>query len=213
MSHTSRSQCKVTLWTCTHVRSVLVRTHFGPSEQVLLNRDLPSLLYNGYRVSLPGVQRPGRGINHPPPFSAEVKEIIDINLFFPFGPSWPVLGELQLFVPFFIQGYPWIKQSIIKRIRLLISCIIAQFELLRPSRVLLSHVHVALQLGDAHVVQCLTKARANQERHWNNRKYGASKLRFPCAKQFLRRLSAIWARTLKFRQLSFTPKERKEHWF
>ena len=34
---------------------------------------LPSLLYNGYRVSFPGVKRPGRGANHPPPSSVEVK--------------------------------------------------------------------------------------------------------------------------------------------
>jgi hypothetical protein len=26
----------------------------------------PSLLYNGYRVSFPGVKRPGRGVDHPP---------------------------------------------------------------------------------------------------------------------------------------------------
>jgi hypothetical protein len=26
----------------------------------------PSLLYNGYQVSFPGVKRPGRGVDHPP---------------------------------------------------------------------------------------------------------------------------------------------------
>jgi hypothetical protein len=35
---------------------------------------LPSLLYGGYRVSLPRVKRPGRDVNHPPPSSAEGKE-------------------------------------------------------------------------------------------------------------------------------------------
>jgi hypothetical protein len=33
-----------------------------------------SLLYNGYRVFLPGIKQPERGIDHPPPSSAEVKE-------------------------------------------------------------------------------------------------------------------------------------------
>ena len=33
-----------------------------------------SLLYNGYRVSFPEVKRPGRVVDHPPPFSDEVKE-------------------------------------------------------------------------------------------------------------------------------------------
>ena len=33
----------------------------------------PSLLYNGHRVSSPGVKRPERCVNHPPTSSAEVK--------------------------------------------------------------------------------------------------------------------------------------------
>jgi hypothetical protein len=32
----------------------------------------PSLLYNGYRV-IPGIKRPGRGADNPPPSSAEVE--------------------------------------------------------------------------------------------------------------------------------------------
>ena len=38
----------------------------------------PSLLYNWYRVSFPGVKRPGRGVDHPPPSSDEVKERVDL---------------------------------------------------------------------------------------------------------------------------------------
>ena len=38
------------------------------------------------------VNRPGRGVDHPPPSSAEVKERVDLNLYSPSGPSWPVLG-------------------------------------------------------------------------------------------------------------------------
>jgi hypothetical protein len=53
----------------------------------------PSLLYNRYRVSLPGVKRPGRGVNHPPPPSAEVKERVDLYLYSTSGPSWPVPGR------------------------------------------------------------------------------------------------------------------------
>ena len=34
----------------------------------------PSDLYNEYRVSFPVVKLPGRGVDHPPPSSAEVKE-------------------------------------------------------------------------------------------------------------------------------------------
>ena len=52
-----------------------------------------SLLYNGYRVSFPGVKRPGRGVNHPPLSRAEVKERVQLYLYSPSGPLWPVLGR------------------------------------------------------------------------------------------------------------------------
>ena len=51
----------------------------------------PSLLYDVYRVSFPGVKRPGRGVDHSPS-SAKVKERVQLCLYSPFGPSWPVLG-------------------------------------------------------------------------------------------------------------------------
>ena len=49
---------------------------------------LLSLLHNGYRVSYQG-----RGVNHPPPSSAEVKERVALYLYYSFEPSWPVLGR------------------------------------------------------------------------------------------------------------------------
>ena len=51
----------------------------------------PSLLYNGYRV-FPGVKRPGRGVDHPQPSSAEVKKRVELYLYSPSGSSWPILG-------------------------------------------------------------------------------------------------------------------------
>ena len=42
--------------------------------------------------SFPGVKWPGRGVDHPTPSSAEVKERVELYLYFPSGPSWPVLG-------------------------------------------------------------------------------------------------------------------------
>ena len=53
----------------------------------------PSLLYNGHRVSFPGLRRPGRGVNHPPPSSAEVKQRVGIYLYSHSGPSEPVTGQ------------------------------------------------------------------------------------------------------------------------
>jgi hypothetical protein len=49
--------------------------------------------------SFPGVKRPGRGVDHPPPSCAEVKEKVELNLYSPSGPSWPVLGR-TLHLPF-----------------------------------------------------------------------------------------------------------------
>jgi hypothetical protein len=58
--------------------------------------NIPSPLYNGYRVSFPAVKRPGRGVDHPPPSSARVKERVELYLYSPSGPSWPVLGRTLL---------------------------------------------------------------------------------------------------------------------
>jgi len=42
--------------------------------------------------SFPGVKRPRRGVDHPPTSSVEVKEGVELYLYSPSGPSWPVLG-------------------------------------------------------------------------------------------------------------------------
>jgi hypothetical protein len=39
-----------------------------------------------------GVKWPGRDVDHPPPSSAEVEGRVELYIFTPFGPSWPVLG-------------------------------------------------------------------------------------------------------------------------
>ena len=41
----------------------------------------------------PGVRRPGRGINHPPPSSAEAKETVEQYLYYLSWPSLLVLGR------------------------------------------------------------------------------------------------------------------------
>ena len=50
------------------------------------------LLYVGCRVYLPGVKRPGRGVDHLPPYNAEVKYRVELYLCSSSGPSWPVPG-------------------------------------------------------------------------------------------------------------------------
>jgi hypothetical protein len=48
----------------------------------------PSLLYSAYQVIL-GVERRGRGVDHPPPFSAEVQERVQLRLL----PVWVFMAS------------------------------------------------------------------------------------------------------------------------
>jgi hypothetical protein len=41
----------------------------------------------------PGVKPPGRGVNHQPPSSADVKGRVELYLYSSTGPSWSVLGR------------------------------------------------------------------------------------------------------------------------
>jgi len=42
--------------------------------------------------SFPVIKRPGRGVDHPLSYSADVKERVALHLYSPSGSSWPVLG-------------------------------------------------------------------------------------------------------------------------
>ena len=66
----------------------------GPGIESQSRRDFPhtsrlvlvahGLLYNGYRVFLRGKGR-GRGVDYPRPSSAEVKEGVELFIYFPLG--------------------------------------------------------------------------------------------------------------------------------
>ena len=44
--------------------------------------------------SFPGVRRPGRGADHPPPpFKRRGHERVGLHLYSPSGPQWPVIGR------------------------------------------------------------------------------------------------------------------------
>ena len=80
--------------------SVGIATRYGPEGpgiEFRWGRDFPSpasgtfgprsFLCDGYRVSFPCAKRPGRGVDHPPRSSAEVKERVDVYLYSPSVPS------------------------------------------------------------------------------------------------------------------------------
>jgi len=52
--------------------------------------------------SFPGVKRPGRGVDHPSPSSAGVKERVEVYLYSPAGPLWPLLGKTVPFTFFYM---------------------------------------------------------------------------------------------------------------
>ena len=43
--------------------------------------------------SFPGVNRPGRGAEHPPPSKCRGHERVGLYLYSPSGPQWPVIGR------------------------------------------------------------------------------------------------------------------------
>jgi len=52
----------------------LSRPALGPTQHLIIGTG-----------SFPGVKRPGRGVDNPLPFSAEVKERVELYLYFPLG--------------------------------------------------------------------------------------------------------------------------------
>jgi hypothetical protein len=64
---------------------------FSQPSRPALGPTQPSI--HRYRVSFLGVKRPGRGVVHPPPSSARVKERVELYLYFPSRPSWSVIGR------------------------------------------------------------------------------------------------------------------------
>jgi hypothetical protein len=58
---------------------------------------LPRLLYNGYRVSFPGLKRPGRGVDHPSHLVPRLKKEQSYTSTPPLGLHGLFLVELYLF--------------------------------------------------------------------------------------------------------------------
>jgi len=74
----------------------------GGDEIFRTNPDRPwgpfSLLYNGYRVSLPGVKRPGRGVDHPPRLAPRLNKEYSYTSTRPLGHRGLLQGERYLYI-------------------------------------------------------------------------------------------------------------------
>jgi hypothetical protein len=83
----------------------------GPGTESRWRRDSPyssrlamgptRLLIKWVPDFFPGVKRPWRGVNHTPPSSVEVNEIVELYLYSPFVHLWLVLGRT---LPFYISS-------------------------------------------------------------------------------------------------------------
>jgi hypothetical protein len=72
----------------------------GPGIESQWGRDFPHLARQALGPTQPpirwvpvlsrGAKRPGHGVNHTPPPSAEVKERVELYVYSTSGPSWPV---------------------------------------------------------------------------------------------------------------------------
>ena len=80
---------------CKTVESMLVRDDTCSPPCPHISIPAPSLLYDGCRVSLPGVKGPERGVDHPPPSSAEVKERVELYLYSLSVLSWQAIHRLN----------------------------------------------------------------------------------------------------------------------
>jgi len=83
--------------------SVAIATRYGldgPGTESRWGRDCPHsgahpASYTISTGSFPGLKRQGRGVDHPPASSAEVKERVVLYHYSPFGPSWSLLLHPQ----------------------------------------------------------------------------------------------------------------------
>jgi len=67
-----------------------VEARYSASVQTSLGAHPAS--YTKGTGSITAVKWPEHGIEHPPASSTDVKESIELYLYFPSGPLWPVLG-------------------------------------------------------------------------------------------------------------------------
>jgi hypothetical protein len=63
------------------------------SAPVLTGPGSHPVFYTARTGSFPRVKRPVHGVNQPSLSSAEVKERVELYLYSPSGPSWPVVGR------------------------------------------------------------------------------------------------------------------------
>jgi hypothetical protein len=62
--------------------------------------------------SFTGVKRPGGDVDHPPPSKRRGHERVELYLYSPSGPSWPVIGSTFTFTLYIKLHYPLSKKKV-----------------------------------------------------------------------------------------------------
>ena len=83
-----------------NIKCVLILSTNLSEAFVIVRRTEQNIIINVHRssrntmgtVSFPGVKRPGRGADHPSPSKRRGHERVELYLYSPSGPSWPVIG-------------------------------------------------------------------------------------------------------------------------
>ena len=73
----------------------------------------------GIHFTFPGVKRPGRGADNPPPSKCRGHETVGLNLYSPSGPQWPVNRENLYLYPALKDSHP--VQSVSQSVQALVS--------------------------------------------------------------------------------------------
>jgi hypothetical protein len=81
------------------IESLLETRFSAPAQNCLGTHQIPVQWDTGSFLGEGSVKRPGCGIEHPLASSDEVKERVQIYLYFPPGPSWFVLDWTSSFLP------------------------------------------------------------------------------------------------------------------
>jgi hypothetical protein len=77
--------------TCYRLDSPEIKSRWGPNIPQPSKPAHPASYTQG-TGSFPVVKWPGRSIEHPPTSSTDVKESVELYLYSPSWPLWPVLG-------------------------------------------------------------------------------------------------------------------------
>ena len=90
--------CNLHPWRRPHGWPKHVSVHYVHNSSIPVSICWYHCCIDGYRRSFSGMMRSGREVHQSPWSSAEKKELVDVNFYSPYTPSWH--GQIQLYLLF-----------------------------------------------------------------------------------------------------------------